>query len=84
MSKYVRFNGPGGAGSCLQAHGYEIPLGGHVEMEDDEAEQLANDPHVNVTVFDHEPEADEADPELEVEPEAESGEGHTDQHEEEE
>jgi hypothetical protein len=59
MTKTVRFDGH--PADLLFAFGHELAGGTSVEMSDDEAAQLAADPHVHVSVLDdeHEPEADE-------------------------
>lgn len=62
--KDVRFDGPG---HLLHAFGHQIPLGGSRRLSNEQAAQLAADPHVQVTVSE----------EPEPEPEAELGEGHT-------
>lgn len=64
--KDVRFDGPG---HLLHAFGHQIHLGGSKRLSNEQAAQLAADPHVQVTVSDNE--------EPEPEPEAEPGEGHT-------
>lgn len=46
--KHVRFDGP--VGHRLHAFGQEISGGETVEMPDEQAAQLAADPHVPVTV----------------------------------
>lgn len=62
--KHVRFNGP--VGHRLLAYGHEIFGGKSVEMSDEEAAQLAADPHVDVTVT-----------ATAAKPEADTGEGRT-------